>query len=238
MTTTSSVNPAVAAPVAAPVKAPEATSKAQWINTIDMNFNTTKAVWNYPTSENCLVYTAGKAMCAALAAITFVAELLQNSVYLVANTLIVAANGVHSLFVSEEPKKPEPAPAPAPAVPVAPAKVEEEINVLDPKPRTAIVKEAVVSGAKAAGTYLTTHKAVVATGTTGGAVTAAALSYFGILGGALASATGIGTAVGLGVGAHYAANRYFNKAAAPVAAAPAPVAAASVAAPRVAATAA
>ncbi len=213
--------------VAAPVKAPEAAApaKAQWIKSIDMNFNATKAVWNYPTAENCLVYAAAKTACAALAAITFIAELLQNTVYAVANAFIATANGVHSFFETEEPKKAE---VPAAPVAQAPAKPADDFVVPDAKTRSAVAKEAVVAAANTATTYVKSHKAVVATGTTSGVAAGVATSYFAGLGALASTATGLGAAVGFGVGAHYIANRFFNKAAPVVAA---PVAAAPVAAP-------
>jgi hypothetical protein len=97
----------VVAAVAAKTTEAEAPAKAQRFQTLDMNFNATKAVWNYPTSENCLVYAAAKTACAALAALTGLAELIQNMFYALANAAIVGANHVYSLFETTETAKTE-----------------------------------------------------------------------------------------------------------------------------------
>lgn len=211
--------------VAAPVKAPEAatTAKAQWIKTLPMNFEATSKAYNLLRSDNCLLNVAAVTASCALAVITGLAELLQNAVYAIANAFIVTANSVHSFFETEEPMKPEPAPAPV----AQPAVKPEDDAVPTAKPLKTVAKEAVVSAANTAKTYVQSHKAVVGTGTAGGVAAGFATSYFG-LGALAATASGFGAAAGLGVLAHLAANRYLNKAA-PVAAAP--VAAPTVAAP-------
>lgn len=213
--------------VAAPVKAPEAatTAKAQWIKTLPMNFETTSKAFNSLRSDNCLLNVAAVTASVALAAITFVGELFQNVVYAVANAFIATANGVHSFFeTTEEPKKAE-----VPAAPVAQAPVKAEDDAVPTaKPRKEVVKEAVISATNTATTYVKSHKAVVATGTASGVAAGVATSYFAGLGALASTASGFGAAALVGVGAHYLANRFANKAAPVVAA---PVAAAPVAAP-------